>query len=68
MFGFLLFLLCVWLALLVAKAIVETVIDPPARANALKIAYLLVLIIAILWMAAGGGWGYTTNFHPWQHP
>jgi hypothetical protein len=68
MFGFLLFLLCVWLSLLLVKAIVETVVDPPARPNALKIAYLIVVIVAILWLAGFGGWTYTTNFHPWQHP
>jgi hypothetical protein len=65
MIGFLLFLLCLWLCLLLAKAIVETVVDPPARANALKIAYLVVVILAILWLAGFGGWGYTQNFHPW---
>jgi hypothetical protein len=66
MFGLLLFLVCLAIALLLTKFIVELVVDPPAQAKAVKIAVLVVVLSAFLWLAGFGGWGsvYGWRMHP----
>jgi hypothetical protein len=63
MIGFLVFLICVFIVVILVKAILAELL--PGNANAVKIAMLVILLFALIWLFGGGGWGYTTNFHPW---
>jgi hypothetical protein len=64
MLGFIVFLICLLIVGVLVRACCEEF--APGNANIRKIALLLVLLFAILWLAGFGGWNYTTNFHPWQ--
>ena len=60
MIGFALFLFAVFIVILIVKAILAEVL--PGNANAVKIALLIILLIALVWLFGGGGWGYATHY------
>jgi hypothetical protein len=60
--GFLIFLVAVLIAVLIVKAIIEVTVDPPQRAVFTKIAMLIILLVALLWLFGGGGWIYATHY------
>ncbi len=62
MLGLILFLLC----LLIIGIIVRAACDEcaPGNANIKKIALLVVLVFAILWLAGFGGWPHVYGWHP----
>lgn len=63
MIGLLIFLIFLLLLGYIVKLLCEMFF--PGNGNALKIALLIVLLFALIWMFGGGGWGYTYNYHPW---
>ena len=62
MLGFILFLLCLLIIVILVKMILAELL--PGNANAFKIAMLVILLFAVLWLAGLGGWGYVRVWHP----
>lgn len=64
MIGLILFLVGVYILILLAKAIIEEVVDPPSRQKVTKIVVLLICFFALLWLAGFGGWGHVYGWRP----
>jgi hypothetical protein len=62
MLGLILFLLCVLIVCVIVKMILAEVL--PGNTNAVKIAMLLVLLMAVLWLSGFGGWPHVYGWRP----
>lgn len=62
MLGAIVFLICLLIIVILVKLILDQV--APGNAQYRLVAFLLVLLFAILWLAGFGGWGYVRGWHP----
>lgn len=62
MIGLILFLVCLLIVIVLVKMLCAELF--PGNANALKIAILVCVLIAVLWLAGFGGWPHVYGWHP----
>lgn len=61
MIGFIVFLILLFIVVILLKMILQEVAPDP---KFLKIGYLVIFLLAVLWLFGGGGWTYVHTWHP----